>query len=58
MLANSPDLNPLVYFAWGFLQGRADLEKPKCRDALKVAIRDAVGDMPVGMARQAVLDFG
>ena len=34
------------------------MEKPKCRDALKVASRDAVGDMPVDMARRAVLDFG
>ena len=55
--ANSPDLNPLDYFAWGYLQAQVDKQKPACLDALKLAIKKCVDDMPLDMAQRAIMGF-
>lgn len=55
--ANSPDLNPLDFFAWGYLQSQVDKKNPLCLDTLKVAIRQAVAEMPLEMVQKAVLGF-
>ena len=39
--ANSPDLNPLDFFAWGYLPAQVGKKKPKRLDTLRVAIRQA-----------------
>ena len=55
--ACSPDLNPLDYFAWGYLQAEVDKRKPKCLDSLKVAIRQSVDALPLEMVRRSLLNF-
>ena len=54
---NSPDLNPLDYFAWGHLQAEVDKKKPKRLDTLKVAIKKSVEELPMEMARKALAGF-
>ena len=50
---NSEDLNPLDFFAWWYLQAQAGGgERPKCLDALNVAITHAAGGMPLEMAQR------
>ena len=55
---NSPDLNPLDYFCWGYLQQEVTKRKPTCLDSLKLAIMQSVGDMPADMAQRAIEGFG
>ena len=55
--ANSPDLNPLDFFAWGHLQRQVDKKKPKCLATLKVAIRQSVNELPLDMIQRSVLGF-
>ena len=52
--ANSPDLNPLDYFIWGYLQREVDKKKPEGEAALKLAIRNAARDMPIDMLRKGI----
>ena len=53
----SPDLNPLDFFAWGYLQSEVDKKKPKCLDSLKLAIRECVEALPLDMVQKAMLNF-
>ena len=55
--ASSPDLNPLDYFYWGYLQREAGKKKPSCLNTLKVAIRQSAAATPLDMAQRAILDF-
>ena len=55
--ANSPDLNPLDYFTWGYLQAAVDKKKPVCLDTLKVAIKKSVEELPLELAQRAILGF-
>ena len=55
--ACSPDLNPLDFFAWGYLQAEVDKKKPKCLDSLKLAIRQSVEAMPHQFVQKAVMNF-
>ena len=54
---NSPDLNLLDYFAWGYLQQQVGGKKPVCLNTLKVAIREAVRDIPLEMVKRAARNF-
>ena len=54
---NSPDLNVIDYFCWGYLQKEVTKQKPKCLDSLKLAIRRSVGNMPLEMVQRAILSF-
>ena len=53
----SPDLNPLDFFAWGYLQAEVDKKKPKCVDTLKLATRQCVDGTPLEMVQKAMLNF-
>ena len=55
--ASSPDLNPLDYFIWGYLQQAVDKEKPKDEVSLELAIRRAAAGMPLEMIRRGVDGF-
>ena len=50
----SPDLNVLDYFAWGWLQKRVSEFNPTNLQTLKIAIRNAVLEMPIEQVRASV----
>ena len=54
---NSPDLGPLDYFACGYLQAEVTKRRPACLDTLKLAIAQAVEEMPLDMAQRAIDSF-
>ena len=54
---NSPDLNVLDYFCWGYLQREVERHHPRCLDPIKLAIRRSVEAMPLSMAQRAILSF-
>ena len=54
---SSPDLNLLDFFGWGYLQHQVGLARPKDLDGLKLSIRTAVENMPLGMVQNAVVNF-
>ena len=55
---NSPDINVLDFFAREHLQTEVGKKKPQCLESLKVAIRQAVLDMPLDMVQRACRSFG
>ena len=54
---HSPDLNPLDFFAWGYLQAEVDKQQPKCLDTFKLAIRRVVEILPLEFVQKAALSF-
>ena len=54
---NSPDLNPLDYFCWGYLQQEVTKKKPKCLDSLKLAIWQSSLTIPEEMVKRAISGF-
>ena len=54
---NSPDLTVLDYFIWADLQRRVDQKKPENLVSLKVAIRQAVSELPLGTVQRAIDGF-
>ena len=50
----SPDLNVLDYLAWGWLQKRVSEFNPTNLQTLKIAIRNAVAEMPIEQVRASV----
>ena len=55
--ANSPDLNVLDYFVWGYVQSLVDKKKPKCMDSLRLAIEESVESIPLDMLQRAIMGF-
>ena len=54
---NSPDLNPLDYFARGYLQAEVTKKRLACLDTLKLDIAHAVEEMPLDMVQRALGSF-
>ena len=55
--SNSPDLNPLDYNAWRYIQAGVTKKRPACLDTLKLAATQAVGEMPLDMVQRALGSF-
>ena len=53
----SPDLNPLDYFARGYLQREVEKASPQTLESLKFHVRRCVRDMPLDMVKKAVDGF-
>ena len=49
----SPDLNPLDFFAWGYLKSKVYSPKPKTLDELKARIEEAISNLDPDMVRRA-----
>ena len=47
----SPDLNPLDFFLWGYVQSLVRRRKPKTIDELKEAVEDVAASIPEDMIR-------
>ena len=51
---NSPDLNVMDYFCWGWMQEYVNSKKPKNRLELVVAVRESADALPLDFVRKAV----
>ena len=54
---NSPNLNPLDYFLWGYLELRTNKEPHNTKDALIAAISREAAEIPPGLVRNACARF-
>ena len=53
----SPDLNPLDYFLWGYVESQVRRVKPATIDELKTAVEDVVRTVPEEMVRAAAANM-
>jgi len=53
----SPDLNPLDFWLWGYLQGKVFARSPSTLEELKIAIREEISSITPEQLRSAVNDF-
>ena len=53
----SPDLNPLDFFVWGYLEDQVKRIKPATVEELRAAVEDVASTVPEEMIRDAAQNF-